>query len=135
MIAALLRKDDHVKRQDGPRDPLAGQWREAARPRVDGKRVLADVPWDSIPSLETTSQDRPWTDWHCVDDRSVTEAGSLAKAVLVARGEAVLAVGGVKGNIGHAEPAAGLTGLRKLALGLRQGEGAANAQLHWQRTS
>jgi 3-oxoacyl-(acyl-carrier-protein) synthase len=56
------------------------------------------------------------------------EAGSLAAAVLSAREEA-LAVGGVKANIGHAEPAAGMTGLLKLAIGLRAGEAAPNAQL------
>jgi hypothetical protein len=56
------------------------------------------------------------------------EAGSLAAAVLAAR-EGPLAVGGVKANIGHAEPAAGMTGLLKLALGLRAGEAAPNAQL------
>ena len=44
---------------------------------MDGKRVLPDVLWLSIPSQETTSQDRPWTDWHCADDQSVTEADSL----------------------------------------------------------
>ena len=56
------------------------------------------------------------------------EAGSLVGAVLSARAEA-LAVGGVKANIGHAEPAAGMTGLLKLALGLRASEAAPNAQL------
>ena len=48
------------------------------------------------------------------------EAGSLVGTVLSAREEA-LAVGGVKANIGHAEPAAGMTGLLKLALGLSAG--------------
>ena len=57
------------------------------------------------------------------------EAGSLAAAMLTPRGDAPLFVGGVKANIGHAEPAAGMTGLLKLALGLRWGEAAANAQL------
>jgi len=56
------------------------------------------------------------------------EAGSLAAAVLSER-EAPLAVGGVKANIGHAEPAAGTTGLLTLALGLRAFEAAPNAQL------
>ena len=49
--------------------------------------------------------------------------------MLTPRGDAPLFVGGVKANIGHAEPAAGMTGLLKLALGLRWGEAAANAQL------
>ena len=56
------------------------------------------------------------------------EAGSLAGAVLARRTEP-LAVGGVKANIGHAEPAAGMTGLLKLALGLKSSEAAPNAQL------
>lgn len=56
------------------------------------------------------------------------EVGSLVVAVLSAR-EVALAVGGVKANIGHAEPAAGMTGLLKLALGLRACEVAPNAQL------
>ena len=58
------------------------------------------------------------------------EAGSLAGAVLKSRGEAPLAVCGVKANVGHGEPAAGMTGLLVLALGLQQGGKAApNAQL------
>ena len=44
-------------------------------------------------------------------------------------GVAALAVGGVKANIGHAEPAAGMTGLLRLAAGLRCGDAAPNAQL------
>ena len=56
------------------------------------------------------------------------EAGSLVGAVLSAR-EDTLAVGGVKANIGHAEPAAGMTGLLKLAVGLHEREAAPNAQL------
>ena len=56
------------------------------------------------------------------------EAGSLTAAVLKFRA-APLAVGGVKANIGHAEPAAGMTGLLKLSFGLRRGEAAPNAQL------
>ena len=56
------------------------------------------------------------------------EAGSLVGAVLSAREEA-LAVGGVKANIGHAEPAAGMTGLLKLALGLLVAQVPPNAQL------
>ena len=58
-----------------------------------------------------------------------TEMGSLVGASLAAHKEAPLAVGGVKANIGHAEPAAGMTGLFKLALGLRAGEVTSNAQL------
>ena len=38
-------------------------------------------------------------------------------------------MGGVKANIGHAEPAAGMTGRGRLALGLRAREAAPNAQL------
>merc|ERR1711871_424317 len=56
------------------------------------------------------------------------EAGSLVGAVLAAR-EDLLAVGGVKANIGHAETAAGMTGLLKLALGLLCGHVPPNAQL------
>jgi 3-oxoacyl-(acyl-carrier-protein) synthase len=56
------------------------------------------------------------------------EAGSLAAAVLTPR-EVPLAVGGVKANVGHAEPAAGMTGLLKLVLGMWAGEATPNAQL------
>ena len=56
------------------------------------------------------------------------EASSLMGAVLSSRDEP-LAVGGVKANIGHAEPAAGMTGLLKLALGLRHGDAGPNAHL------
>ena len=58
------------------------------------------------------------------------EAGSLAAAVLKHRDETLyLPVGGIKANIGHAEPAAGMTGLFKLALGLKHLETVPNAQL------
>ena len=52
------------------------------------------------------------------------EAGSLVQRV-----ERSLVIGGVKANIGHAEPAAGMTGLLKLAVGLDAVEGAPNAEL------
>ena len=55
------------------------------------------------------------------------EAGSLM-ALLTDR-SAPLVVGGVKANIGHAEPAAGMTGLLTLALQLRAGMAAPNAHL------
>ena len=57
------------------------------------------------------------------------EAGSLAGAVLSMHGKAPLPVGGVKANIGHAEHAAGMTGLLKLSLGLQVGAVTRNAQL------
>jgi 3-oxoacyl-(acyl-carrier-protein) synthase len=59
------------------------------------------------------------------------EAGSLVAAVLSLRDEhaAPLALGGVKANIGHAEPAAGMTGLLKLASGLENATAAPNAQM------
>ena len=59
------------------------------------------------------------------------EAGSLVAAVLSLRSEqaAPLALGGVKANIGHAEPAAGMTGLLKLASGLENATAAPNAQM------
>ena len=56
------------------------------------------------------------------------EAGSLTGAVLNAR-DAPLCVGGVKANIGHAEPAAGMTGVLRLVLGLLHASAAPNAQL------
>eukprot|EP00966_Prymnesium_polylepis_P109692 2538363-Prymnesium_polylepis.1 len=58
------------------------------------------------------------------------EARSLKAAVLMERADcSALAVGGVKANCGHAEPAAGLTGLFKLVLALQHGQAAPNAQV------
>jgi len=60
------------------------------------------------------------------------EAGSLVAAGLATRDETIgtpLALGGVKANVGHAEPAAGMTGLLKLVLGICCVEAAPNAQL------
>ena len=59
------------------------------------------------------------------------EVGSLSAAVLSERGadSGSLVVGGVKASIGHAEPSAGLTGVARLALRLKERCGAANAQL------
>ena len=60
------------------------------------------------------------------------EAGSLSSAILAARGGASrepLPVGGVKASIGHAEAAAGMTGLLKLASAVDHHEAMPNAQL------
>ena len=59
------------------------------------------------------------------------EAGSLVGAVLSARSAGAAAVGvcGVKANIGHAEPAAGLTGLLAVTCALSGGTVTPNAQL------
>jgi acyl transferase domain-containing protein len=56
------------------------------------------------------------------------EVGSLAAATLKVQ-EPPLAVGSIKGNMGHAEPVAGMAGLLKLVLGLTLHEAASNAQL------
>eukprot|EP00966_Prymnesium_polylepis_P327852 7383684-Prymnesium_polylepis.1 len=61
------------------------------------------------------------------------EVGSLAFSILAScGGDASFgppAVGGIKANIGHAEPAAGMAGLLKLLVDLCGGEAAPNAQL------
>eukprot|EP00966_Prymnesium_polylepis_P020553 472848-Prymnesium_polylepis.1 len=57
------------------------------------------------------------------------EAGSLV-AEVASCGDALivrLATGGVKANVGHAEPAAGMMGLLKLVVGLDGGQVAPNA--------
>jgi len=56
------------------------------------------------------------------------EAGSFVAAVLADR-ESPLPVVALKANIGHAEPAAGMTGLLKLAIELRSVATAPNGQL------
>jgi len=59
------------------------------------------------------------------------EAGSLVIAAVLASvdSEFPLVLGGVKANIGHAEPCAGMTGLLKLAFGMQLRKGAPNPQL------
>jgi acyl transferase domain-containing protein len=59
------------------------------------------------------------------------EVGALAGAVLSGRPASCspVGVGGAKANIGHAEPAAGLTGLVQLAVGLMRCSASPNAQL------
>lgn len=58
------------------------------------------------------------------------EVRSFASAVLRFRGvDDALVIGSIKANIGHAEPAAGLTGLAKLAFGLSMAVCTPNAQL------
>jgi len=60
------------------------------------------------------------------------EAGSMAAALFVRHRKiscTSTVVGGVKANIGHAEPAAGMTGSLKLALELQRLEAGPNAQL------
>ena len=58
-----------------------------------------------------------------------TRAKVSARARLLASRDS-LPVGAVKANIGHAEPAAGMTGLLKLGAALIGGEATPNAQLH-----
>ena len=59
------------------------------------------------------------------------EAGSLSATVLPALGGGggAPALGGIKANVGHAEPAAGAVGLLTLSLRLRSSQAAPNAQL------
>ena len=58
------------------------------------------------------------------------EVRSMAAAVLAARDpSAPLSVGSLKANCGHAEPAAGLAGLLRLAMGLIERRAPPNAQL------
>jgi 3-oxoacyl-(acyl-carrier-protein) synthase/thioesterase domain-containing protein/acyl carrier protein/ubiquinone/menaquinone biosynthesis C-methylase UbiE len=59
------------------------------------------------------------------------EASSMAGAMLAGRSKAeVLALNSAKANVGHAEPAAGISGLLRLALGLVHAEAPPNAMLN-----
>lgn len=53
-----------------------------------------------------------------------------AVAAIESQRAAPLPIGGMKGNLGHAEPGSGLIGLLKLACTLRESQAAPNAQLH-----
>ena len=57
------------------------------------------------------------------------ETGSLAQAVLCSGEGSAQALGSVKANAGHSEPAAGIMGLSTLALRLARGSVSPNAQL------
>eukprot|EP00966_Prymnesium_polylepis_P297520 6874066-Prymnesium_polylepis.1 len=57
------------------------------------------------------------------------EAGSVSGAVFAKRGHVPAALGGAKANAGHAEAAAGLAGLLRLALSLGRAKVTPNAQL------
>ena len=59
------------------------------------------------------------------------EMSSLVASVLSKRTDSApaMAVGGVKANIGHAEPAAGMTGLLKLGMALKLSIAAPNAKM------
>mmetsp|Transcript_43931 Transcript_43931/g.145497 ORF Transcript_43931/g.145497 Transcript_43931/m.145497 type:complete len:1528 (+) Transcript_43931:2-4585(+) len=57
------------------------------------------------------------------------EARSLASLLTERRNNEALAVGSVKANGGHAEPAAGITGLLRLAVGVRDRVAPPNSQL------
>ena len=90
------------------------------------KDLIVATLADASTSIDSLSQNEAHGTGTALGDP--IEAGSLTAAVLKFRA-APLAVGGVKANIGHAEPAAGMTGLLKLTFGLRRGEAAPNAQL------
>jgi acyl transferase domain-containing protein/NADPH:quinone reductase-like Zn-dependent oxidoreductase/acyl carrier protein len=58
------------------------------------------------------------------------ETRSLSGLLSSREDDEALALGSIKANVGHAEPAAGITGLLRLSLGLRQSVCPPNGQLH-----
>jgi 3-oxoacyl-(acyl-carrier-protein) synthase/NADPH:quinone reductase-like Zn-dependent oxidoreductase len=118
--AALLTMCGSAVRQDGRSASLTAPNGRAQQGLLVAALQDADISVDALALNEVHGTGTALGD--------PIEAGSLVAAVLSTREDA-LAVGGVKANIGHAEPAAGMTGLLKLALGLHASEAAPNAQL------
>ena len=89
-------------RQDGRSASLTAPNGQAQQGVLRGALADAQLKGDAVVALEAHGTGTALGD--------PIEAGSLVGAVLFAREDA-LGVGGVKANIGHAEPAAGMTGL------------------------
>ena len=110
-------------RQDGRRASLTAPNGAAQRALLQAALAEAGVAAASVARLEAHGTGTALGD--------PIEAGSLRAAMLQARDEAQepLALGGVKANCGHGEPAAAMSGLLVLAAGLSRGLAVPNAQL------
>ena len=119
--AAVLRGS--AVRQDGRSASLTAPNGSAQRALLQAALAEAGVAAAGVARLEAHGTGTALGD--------PIEAGALNAALLQARSDAhaPLALGGVKANAGHAEPAAAMAGLLVLAAGLARGLAAPNAQL------
>ena len=110
-------------RQDGKSASLTAPNGQAQRALLLAALADASVAPSKLARIEAAANGSQLAD--------PMEAGSLAGAVLSTRGHGCepLAVGSVKANSGHAEPASGMAGLVLLTAGLTRRQTTPNAQL------
>ena len=120
---ASLGANGSAVRQDGKSASLTAPSGLAQKGLIIAALRDADIKPDEIMLSECHGTGTPLGD--------PIEAGSYRQAVLSQRSKSgsTLALDSIKANRGHAEAAAGITGLLRLELGLKRSEAAPNAQL------
>ena len=123
VVNELMVLEGSAVRCDGKSASLTAPNGQAQRQVICAAFAVAHVAPDTLSLMEAHGTGTALGD--------PMELGSVKAVVLAQRDmrAAPMAVGSVKANAGHAEPAAGLSGLLKLAIGLARGDAAPNAQL------